>query len=71
MNAKEKLLHIVQNARGDDLERAEHDFAKYSFDQLQEQHGQSGRTRQEVLDDYQRERREWQAACDLAQEIEH
>ncbi len=67
MNAKEKLLEIVRNAKGDDLERAEHAFRNHTPEQLQALYGSSDKTCQQILDEYRAERAEWQAASDLAQ----
>jgi len=66
MDAKAKLLRIVANAKGDDLERAEMAFAGLSRAEMDKEHGQSGKSRRWVLSDYRRERAEWQAARDLA-----
>ena len=69
MDAKGKLLRIVENARGGNLERAEMAFHGLSPEQMQEEHGFSNRTCQEVLDGYRRERKEWQAAKELLAEL--
>ena len=67
MDAGTKLLRIVDSARGDDLERATRSFAHLSDGELDErQHGASGMTRREILDDYRADRREWEAARLLA-----
>jgi len=65
MGAKEKLLRIVNNAQGDNLERADMAFHGLSQEQMWEEHGSSGLTRQTILDGYHREREEWQAAKEL------
>ena len=65
MDTKEKLKAIVANARGDDLERAMMVFGSMSSDELASEHGASGRTCRQVLEDCRQERREWQAAKDL------
>ena len=69
VRAKATLMRIVERARGDDLERAEHAFAGLSQDQLNEEWGQSGRTKGELLERYRQQRREWQAAYDLAKSV--
>lgn len=63
--AAEKLLRIVQNAGGDNLERANIAFRGLSREQMQEDYGGSGQTRQTILDGYRCEREEWQAAKEL------
>lgn len=69
MTAKEKLIRILENAKGDNLERAEMSFGKLTEDQLKEEWGRSGRTKGEILEGYREERKEWQAAYDLARSI--
>lgn len=66
MTAKEKLIRIVQKAKGDDLERAERTFQGLTGDQLNEEYGKSGRTKGEILEKYRKERREWEQAYELA-----
>ena len=66
MNGKEKLLRIVLDALGDDLERAEMAFSGLSPEQLQEEYGQSGKTKAQLLEEYRRGRKEWQTAYELA-----
>ncbi len=53
MTAKEKLLKIIKDARGDDLERAEKQF----------------QGNEKLLKSYRLERAEWQAAYDLVEQI--
>lgn len=62
MTAKQKLLSIVEKARGDDLERAERAFQGMSDLQLDQQHGESGQSRRQMLESYRQERAEWKAA---------
>ena len=69
MTAAEKLRRIVDNARGDDLERAERCFAGMSEAEMDMPYGQSGKTRREILEDYRRERAEWRAAKMLADSL--
>ncbi|MEK6832771.1 MAG: hypothetical protein AABY32_01875 [Nanoarchaeota archaeon] len=54
--AKEKILKALNWATDDDLERAEMSFKNFTPAQMKEQHGSSGKTRQEILDEYRRER---------------
>ena len=69
LTAKQKLLQIVRSARGDDLERAKIAFHGMSDALLDQQHGQSGKTRREVLREYETERAEYEAALALAELI--
>ncbi len=62
MDPKNFVKRAMQNARGDDLERAERAFRGLSAKEMAEQHGQSGRTRQEVLDGYTAHRTAWNNA---------
>lgn len=52
----------VALARGDDYERAKLAFDRMTPEQMQEQYGQSGKTRQQVLDRY----RQYTEQCDAA-----
>lgn len=65
MNPQEKLIKIVDAAKGDDLERAEKAFAHISPPDLDQEYGASGRTCREILQSYRNERADWQAARDL------
>jgi len=49
---KDLVLQGLSRLRGDDYERASHAFRAFTPTQMQEQHGQSGKTRQQILDDY-------------------
>ena len=69
MNAKEKLLRIVENAKGDDLERAESFCKNCTPEQMKYKFGNSGITNQEMLERYRKEREEWQEAYDLLKEM--
>lgn len=69
MTAKEKLLKIVANAKGDDLERAERAFQGLSQKEMNEQHGRSSMTRQALIEAYRLERVAWRAAYDLAKSL--
>ncbi len=46
------IRNALGRARGDDLERAECAFRGMTAEELDEQYGQSGRTRQQILDEY-------------------
>ena len=69
MTAKDKLIRIVESAKGDDLERAEMSFGRLTKDQLKEEYGRSGRTKGEILEGYRQEREEWKEAYDLVRRI--
>lgn len=49
---KDYILRSLESYKGDDAQRAILFFSKYSEDEMQEQHGLSGKTREEVLQDY-------------------
>ena len=61
MTPKAYVIRKMQAAKGDDLERAKTAFRGMPMDEL---YGQSGMTRQQLLDQWQAERDEWQAAMD-------
>lgn len=53
MNEHKKIaIHALENMKGDDAYRAEYAFRGLSPDQMKQQHGQSGKTRAEILDEY-------------------
>lgn len=65
MNEHKKLaLRALENLRGDDLERARSAFRNCTSAQMQEQYGQSGKTRAEILADYEADRAKINAAID-------
>lgn len=51
-NTRAVVLRALQQYRGDDLERAEAAFRHYTAQQLASEYGQSGRTCQQILDEY-------------------
>ena len=54
MNAHQDLaIRALQNMKGDDLYRAKRAFSGYTQREMQEQHGQGGKTRQQILDEYE------------------
>lgn len=69
MTPQEKLKRIIENAKGDDLERARRSFHGMSSRQLDEQHGQSGRTRRQILQEYEAERALYLQAAALVEPI--
>jgi len=50
---KALAIHAVKSIQGDDLYRARAAFKYCTPEQMQEQHGQSGKTRAEVLAQYE------------------
>lgn len=61
MTPEQKLLRIVESARGDDLERARRAFGHMSDAELDQEHG-DGQTRRQVLQEYENERALYLAA---------
>ncbi len=59
---KDYVIHAMRNAKGDDLERANIAFGDFTEKELDEPHGQSGRTRREVWQDYKDDRAKWYKA---------
>jgi len=46
-------VRALESARGDDSARARAAFRGYSTEQMKQQHGQSGKTRSEILQQYE------------------
>ena len=63
------LRRIVRYAKGDDLERATSAFRGLSPAQMKEQHGQSGSTRQEILDNYRTLRHQHEQAAEYLESL--
>ena len=58
MNSHQELaIRALENMKGDDLYRAKRAFSGYTPKEMQEQHGQSGQTRQQILDEYEAQNR--------------
>lgn len=55
MNAqqKKKIIELIENSRGDDLERARYAFSGLNEKEMQGMHGQSGKTRAEIFKIYE------------------
>lgn len=49
---KKKIVSILQNIKGDDTYRARMAFRSLTPKEMKEQHGNSGKTRQEILNSY-------------------
>lgn len=62
MTAKEKAIKMLESGRGDNLARAQFAFKKFNPEEMQKQHGESGYTRQQILDSYKKEELEIEAA---------
>jgi hypothetical protein len=67
--SKEIVLRAMQDAKGDDLERATRAFAGNSPEVLDSEYGRSGQTRRQVLDGYRQPRLEWEAAMRELQQL--
>ena len=69
MTAAQKLRQIVNDAKGDDLERATAAFRNCSPAEMNQEYVQSGKLRRTILEDYQQERTEWARAKDLLDQL--
>ena len=65
----EVLRRAMQIAKGDDLERANHQFQNWDDAQLDAMYGQSGRTGREVWQDYKDDRAKWETANAFLEEM--
>lgn len=52
----------MQQAKGDDLERANAAFGRLTPEELKQQHGNSGQTRENIWNIYKEHRTEWENA---------
>jgi hypothetical protein len=64
MTIKQTLLAALSQYRGDDYERAKRAFAGMTPQQMQKQYGQSGRTCQQILDEYREHAENIEKACE-------
>lgn len=55
---KELAIRALRNMQGDDLYRARAAFRNMTLEQMREQHGQSGKTRMQIIDEYEAADRE-------------
>ncbi len=60
----EIIRRAMDNAKGDDLERARRAFGSMNATQLDAPHGESGMTRREILDQYKKHRAEHNTAME-------
>jgi len=67
MTPKQKAISILKSTMGDDAYRARMSFAGCTPEQMKQQYGESGKTRQEILDGYEKSEAEHQAAIDWAE----
>ncbi len=56
------IIKAMNNARGDDLERANLSFSYMTSAERMREHGQSGKTREQIWDEYKLARAKWQQA---------
>ena len=54
MSSRELVIQALEQYRGDNLHRARMAFRHCSPAELQMEYGQSGRTRAEILDEYEK-----------------
>lgn len=66
---KELILRALSSYLGDDLYRAKNAFRNCSPKEMNEQYGHSGRTRQEILNEYQKHHDNVQEAIALVKSI--
>jgi hypothetical protein len=64
MTNREFVLGVLLATRGDDLERATAAFRGFSPFMMRQRHGESDKTRQEVLDEYRERRERYDAAIE-------
>lgn len=71
MSIKSKALAIraMEQSMGDDLERAKSAFRNLSPQEMTQQYGHSGMTRQEIVDGYQRDRDERKEALEWLRKV--
>lgn len=66
---KETVRRALLNNRGDDLNRARAAFRGLDSDQLDQQHGESGKTRREILSAYERHEAEVDRALEWIEQV--
>lgn len=69
MTPKDKAIIILEATRGDNAIRARLAFRGCTPEQMQELYGESGETRQAILDSYEKEEAEHQSAIDWARSM--
>jgi hypothetical protein len=71
MTPKQRALYALERMKGDDAERARMNFRGYSADQMELPHGQSGKSRREILEGYEQQEKEVQQAIDWVNRANH
>lgn len=69
-NELETLRRALGNYRGDDLYRARAAFRDMTPEKMAEEHGQSGRTRAEIIAEYEAHERKCDDAAALLDKLE-
>jgi hypothetical protein len=64
LTPKQKAIAILESTKGDNAYRARMAFRGLSPERMQELYGDSGETRQAILDGYEKEEREHLAALE-------
>ena len=67
--AKLRAISIILGSFGDDLERAKAAFRGYTPEEMQKEYGASGRTCQEILDGYKKDRAEREAVLEWVKSV--
>jgi len=70
MTPKKTTLRYLEGARGDDLYRASAAFRGMTLYQMNEQYGESGKTRQQIIDGYEEREREIDAAIEWVKGVQ-
>lgn len=66
---KELVLKILRNAKGDDLARAKHYFKNFTPEQMAQEHGVSGKTCAQLIEEYQAYEDKIDAAIEWVEKI--
>jgi hypothetical protein len=72
MTPADKLRHIINIANGDNLERAQLEYKRLiGYDESDEiaKNTRIAKYTKEIIDDFQKQRTEWQAAKDLLESM--
>lgn len=63
------IISALRQAMGDDLERAQNAFRNMTREQMQEPYGFAGKTRQQIVDEYQARRNTINQAIKYVEDI--
>ena len=66
---KQFVLDCITQRRGDDLCRAQYMFKNSTPEQMNQEYGQSGQTRQQILDDYIAHNQKCDAAIEAVERL--